>query len=159
LGEGAGPLGGQQPQPSGGGPDRHAGEEDEGVTDGDPDDDRGQRQRPEQDRDEVGGWAVHVGLQVSGGKGDDEIDGAAGQHPPRALVAELVGDEEHEVWAVVLPKPPGVEADGPAVQPECRGGSAHAGAPPGRWLAVRRTRPWSRVNSSMAVSRPVGVSW
>ena len=102
------------------------------MTDGDADDDRAQRHRTEQGGDEHGGGAVHVGLQVSGGKGEDEIDGAAGQHPPGGFVVELVGDEQNEVGAVVLAEPAGVEADGPAVHRQGHRRFAHAGVPPGR---------------------------
>lgn len=52
-----------------------------------------------------------MGLQVSGGKGEGEIDGAAARHAPGGFVAELVGDEPDEVEPVLLAKPRGVEAD------------------------------------------------
>jgi hypothetical protein len=109
---------GDQSQPSGGNPDGEAGEENDRMTDGDPDDGSAHRERTEQGGDEGARCAVHVGLQVSGGNGESEIDGAAAQHAPGGFVAELVGDEPDEVGAVLVTEPLGVEADELPVDPQ-----------------------------------------
>ena len=132
LGEGADPVRGEQPQPSGNHGDGAAAQEDDGMPDDHPDDHGAQCERSEQHGDEAGGSAVHVGLQMSSGKREDEIGGAASEHPPGRFVAELVGDEPDEVGAVLLAKPPGVEMDEQPVDPQRQRCGGHAGAPPGR---------------------------